>query len=75
MTARLYIVEFMNDRARLVKATSQAQAISYVTRAFYTARIPKSLEVVEMLEKGHILGDATAQHENQLQDVQGSESA
>ena len=84
MTARLYIVEFMNERARLIKATSQAQAINHVIKPFYTARIAKPLEVADMLADGHILGDATAapvqgdeaaQNENQLQDMQKDESA
>ena len=60
MTARLYIVEFMNERARLVKATSQAQAINHVIKPIYTARIAKSLEVAELLADGHIFDDATA---------------
>ena len=60
MTARLYIVEVLGGVVRLVKATSQAQAINHVIKPIYTARIAKSLEVAELLADGHIFDDATA---------------
>ena len=60
MSARLYIVSLPGDGVRLVKATSQAQAISHIVKPLYSARIAKPLEVVELLGAGHVLGDATA---------------
>lgn len=60
MNARLYIVSLPGGGVRLVKATSQAQAISHIVKPLYTARIAKPLEVVELLAAGHVLGDATA---------------
>ena len=59
MSARLYIVSLPDDGVRLVKATSQAQAISHIVKPLYSARIPTPLEVVELLAAGHVLGDAT----------------
>ena len=60
MTARLYVVESLGGGVRLVKATSQAQAISHIVKPLYNARIAKPLEVADMLAAGHVLGDATA---------------
>ena len=60
MNARLYIVSLPGGGVRLVKALSQAQAISHIVKPLYTARIAKPLEVVELLSAGHVLGDATA---------------
>ena len=67
--ARLYVVSMPDGGVRLVKAASQAQAISHIVKPLYAARIAKPLEVVELLASGHVLQDATTAAQTNEEDA------
>lgn len=64
--ARIYVVRDQDGQAdsaantRLVKASSQAQAIGHVVRARYTAGVAKQDELVRLMGAGVKVEEASA---------------
>lgn len=59
-TQRVYLITEVseNPTRRLVKATSQAQALSYIIRNRITVKIPTRAEFTEAVERGTIIEPA-----------------
>jgi len=58
MTTRIYYVSGA-DKPRLVRASSQAQAINHVVRNQYTASVATQINLVELLGKGVVVETAS----------------
>lgn len=61
MQTRIYVV--MNDAGDpfLVKASSQAQALRHIAGRYYSVRIAKTTEVVDLMSKGTKVEDAKSE--------------
>lgn len=59
MNTRYYRVTDQNGTVHLVNAVSQAQAIGHIARASMTCKVATTKEVVEAMQAGAKIADAT----------------
>lgn len=61
MTTRIYLVRHLspNGRGILVRASNQAQALRYVASTDYTVSVAKQEELVEAIQEGAVVEDAS----------------
>ncbi len=68
MTTRIYLVEHAAEASvepghtkHLVEAGSSAQAIRHVVRKKYSAKVPTTKDVAQLMATGHAVETATAE--------------
>ena len=60
MTTRIYLVSG-GDQPRLVRASSQAQAIGHIVRGTYKAIVASQVDLVELLPNGTQIEEASTE--------------
>ena len=61
MQTRIYEVRDASGAPFLVKASSQAQALRHIAGRYYSVRIAKTTEVVDLMSKGTKVEDAKSE--------------
>lgn len=70
---RIYAVESA-DELTMVKANSQAQALSHVAKTQYKVKSATAMDVVEYMQQGGSVEDATAEANPEAGKVDGGEA-